>query len=76
MLSRLGPLQGLNNLKIPSPFYFYCCKSCTHTRQSLLVEAVSNRLEARSEAHSALSLKLSKTIHLISLTLFKTVLQS
>ena len=36
MLSRLGPLQG-PNFKIPPPFYLSCCKSCTHSRQSLPV---------------------------------------
>ena len=36
-----GLLQCLNNLKISSPSYLWCCKSCTHTRQSLPVRACS-----------------------------------
>ena len=42
-----GPLQGLNNLKIPPPDYLWCCMS----------GHCPDRLEARSEAYSALSLK-------------------
>ena len=32
-----GPLQGFNNLKISPPFYLWCCTSCTHSRQSLII---------------------------------------
>ena len=33
-LGWLGPLQGLNNLKIPPPSYLWCHKTCTQRRQS------------------------------------------
>ena len=56
-----GPLQGLYSLKIPPPSYLWCWKSCTHSRQLFRVNSQSGqcpgRLEARSEACSALSLK-------------------
>ena len=56
-----GPLQGHNHLKILPPSYIWCCKSCTHSRQLLSVSSPSGqcpgRLEVRSEAYSALSLK-------------------
>ena len=56
-LGWLGPLQGLNNLKIPPPSYIRCCKSCTHNRQSFTLTLSQGRLEARSEASSVLSQK-------------------
>ena len=46
-MSRPGPLQGLNNLKICPLSYLWCCKPCTHSRQSGQCPA---RLEASSEA--------------------------
>ena len=56
-----GPLPGHNNLKIPPPSYIWCCKSCTHSRQLFTVSSpygqCPGRLEVRSEAYSALSLK-------------------
>ena len=65
MLLSLGlggpaPLQGLNNLKNVPPSYLWCCKACSHSRQSLkplISGQCPGRLEARSEDCSALSLK-------------------
>ena len=61
------PLQGLNNLKIYPPFYLWCCKSCTHSRQSLPVtpshsqslpvRAVSRQVRSKVRGCSALSVK-------------------
>ena len=45
-----GPLQGLNNLKIPPASYLRCCKSCTQSSshsQSLLVRAVSRQVRSK-----------------------------
>ena len=39
-----GCLQGLNNLKILPPSYLRCCKSCTHSRQSFPVMALSRQV--------------------------------
>ena len=66
-LDWLGPLQGLNNLKIPPPSYLWCCQSCTRSRQSLPVRATSRQIRSRVRGCSALSLK-PKQDYLISLT--------
>ena len=65
-----GPLQRLNNLKICPLSYLWCCKTCTHRRQSGHSHSgqFPRRLEARSEECIALSWSLNKTIYLISLT--------
>ena len=56
MLSRLGPLQGLNNLKIPPPFYLCYCKSCTHSRQSPPVTTSQGSVQqVRSKVRGLLS---------------------
>ena len=54
-----GPLQGLNNLKTPPPSYLRCCKSCIHSRQSLIVTHSQDSVQAGwKQCHrSALSLK-------------------
>ena len=72
MLLSLGldwpsPLQGLNNLKIPPAYYLWCCKSCIHKDSNSQSGHCPDRLEARSEAYSALSLK-PKQDYLSSLT--------
>ena len=41
-----GPLHRLKNLKILSPSYLRCCKSCTHSRQSLLVTPSQGSVQA------------------------------
>ena len=51
-----GPLQGLNYLRIPPPSYLWGCKSCTHSGHCQSGQC-PGRLEARSQACSALSLK-------------------
>ena len=52
-----GPLQRLNNLKICPLSYLWCCKTCTHRRQSGHSHSgqFPCRLEARSEECTALS---------------------
>ena len=54
-----GPPQGPNNHQIPPPSPPWRCRYCTHSRRSrsLPVRQCPGRLEARSEACSALSLK-------------------
>ena len=51
------PPPGLNNLKAPPPSSLRCCRSFTPSRQSLTATPSPDRLEARSEVCSALSLK-------------------
>ena len=64
-----GPLQGLNNLKISPPSFIYGAASLALTAGGHSQSHSSpGRLEARSEACSALSLK-PKQDYLISLTL-------
>ena len=52
-----GPLQRLNNLKICPLSYLWCCKTCTHRRQSGHSHSgqFPCTLEARSEECTALS---------------------
>ena len=72
-LDWLGPLQGLNNLKIPPPSYLRNL-ALTAGRQLLTVNSQSGqhpgRLEARLEAYSDLSLK-PKQDYLLSPGLFR-----
>ena len=49
-LSRPGALQGLNNLKSCPLSYLWCCKPCTHSRQS--GHSQSGQCPARLEASS------------------------
>ena len=49
-MSRPGPLQGLDNLKICPLSYLWCCKPCTHSRQS--GHSQSGQCPARLEASS------------------------
>ena len=51
-MSRPGHLQGLDNLKICPLSYPWCCKPCTHSRQSGHLQSwhCPARLEASSEA--------------------------
>ena len=72
-----GPLQALNNLKIPPPSCLRCCSLAftagSHS-QSLAVRAVSRQV--RSKVRGLLcfvSESLSKTIYLISLTELSSV---
>ena len=53
------PFQGLNSLKIQPLSYLWCCQACTHSKQS---GQCPGRIDARSEACSALSLKPNKTV--------------
>ena len=65
-----GPLQGLTNLKMLPPCYLWCCKSCTHSRQSLIVRAVSRQVRSKGQRPALLCfLSLNKMIYLISLTI-------
>ena len=52
-----GPLQALNNLKIPPPSYLRCCSLALTAGSHSQSGQCPGRLEARSEACSALSLK-------------------
>ena len=49
-----GPLQGLNNLKIPPPSYLRCFKSCTHSRQALTVTVRAVLGQVRSKVRGLL----------------------
>jgi hypothetical protein len=40
------PLQGLNHLHIHLPSYLWCCKFCTHCRQSFLVTHSQGSVQA------------------------------
>ena len=54
-LARLPP--GLKNLKISPPSYLRCCKACISAGSRSQSGQCPGRLEARSEACSALSLQ-------------------
>ena len=48
------PSQGLSNLKILPPSYLWCCKSCTHNRQSFPVTLSQSRVQVRNKVRGLL----------------------